>query len=226
MLCCMLLYCVNLIAFFFFFFFFQAEDGIRDGTVTGVQTCALPISGPSSDSPMGGLPGRTKRQDSSPPPPPGALPTQRRTVPSGATVSTGTPPRRTSTGSMSALCRKAMLDPTYPARRAAHPPTSRTVTAPATHHPKAPEARRISPDRRTCRSSVWAPTKRVDPEARPASSAASTSAALWKRSSGFFARHRTITVESQRGIFASTSLATGTGSARCFPTISALESPL
>src|SRR5689334_25029844 len=25
-------------------FFFQAEDGIRDGTVTGVQTCALPIS--------------------------------------------------------------------------------------------------------------------------------------------------------------------------------------
>src|SRR5207245_7697379 len=30
--------------FFFFFFFFQAEDGIRDATVTGVQTCALPIS--------------------------------------------------------------------------------------------------------------------------------------------------------------------------------------
>src|SRR5690348_17600503 len=28
----------------FFFFFFQAEDGIRDGRVTGVQTCALPIS--------------------------------------------------------------------------------------------------------------------------------------------------------------------------------------
>ena len=29
---------------FFFFFFFQAEDGIRDRLVTGVQTCALPIS--------------------------------------------------------------------------------------------------------------------------------------------------------------------------------------
>src|SRR5688572_31833815 len=28
---------------FLFFFFFQAEDGIRDLTVTGVQTCALPI---------------------------------------------------------------------------------------------------------------------------------------------------------------------------------------
>src|SRR5690349_25111404 len=31
--------------FFFFFFFFQAEDGIRDLYVTGVQTCALPILG-------------------------------------------------------------------------------------------------------------------------------------------------------------------------------------
>src|SRR2546429_3459117 len=30
-----------------FFFFFQAEDGIRDVAVTGVQTCALPISGPA-----------------------------------------------------------------------------------------------------------------------------------------------------------------------------------
>src|SRR5260370_22251374 len=28
------------------FFFFQAEDGIRDSSVTGVQTCALPISAP------------------------------------------------------------------------------------------------------------------------------------------------------------------------------------
>src|SRR5258708_16075511 len=31
---------------FFFFFFFQAEDGIRDDLVTGVQTCALPIYEP------------------------------------------------------------------------------------------------------------------------------------------------------------------------------------
>src|SRR2546422_4174947 len=30
----------------FSFFFFQAEDGIRDVAVTGVQTCALPISPP------------------------------------------------------------------------------------------------------------------------------------------------------------------------------------
>src|SRR5260370_3870622 len=32
-----------LVRFFYFFFFFQAEDGIRDSSVTGVQTCALPI---------------------------------------------------------------------------------------------------------------------------------------------------------------------------------------
>src|SRR3989442_839067 len=45
-----------------FFFFFQAEDGIRDADVTGVQTCALPISPiglgrePGGASPIGGLP--------------------------------------------------------------------------------------------------------------------------------------------------------------------------
>src|SRR2546430_1837261 len=33
---------------YLFFFFFQAEDGIRDLTVTGVQTCALPIRNPTS----------------------------------------------------------------------------------------------------------------------------------------------------------------------------------
>ena len=31
------------VLFVLFFFFFQAEDGIRDHCVTGVQTCALPI---------------------------------------------------------------------------------------------------------------------------------------------------------------------------------------
>src|SRR3989441_9706469 len=34
----------------FFFFFFQAEDGIRDKLVTGVQTCALPIYAGLSDA--------------------------------------------------------------------------------------------------------------------------------------------------------------------------------
>src|SRR6266851_8546397 len=32
-----------MVLIFFFVFFFQAEDGIRDRDVTGVQTCALPI---------------------------------------------------------------------------------------------------------------------------------------------------------------------------------------
>src|SRR2546427_8896582 len=35
-----------------FFFFFQAEDGIRFLTVTGVQTCALPILTPNIASPL------------------------------------------------------------------------------------------------------------------------------------------------------------------------------
>src|SRR2546430_6983182 len=35
--------CMVEVAGVVFFFFFQAEDGIRDLTVTGVQTCALPI---------------------------------------------------------------------------------------------------------------------------------------------------------------------------------------
>ena len=36
--------CVVVVVVCFFFFFFQAEDGIRAFGVTGVQTCALPIS--------------------------------------------------------------------------------------------------------------------------------------------------------------------------------------
>src|SRR5438046_4468977 len=39
--CCHLMFSLSF--FCFFFFFFQAEDGIRDWSVTGVQTCALPI---------------------------------------------------------------------------------------------------------------------------------------------------------------------------------------
>src|SRR2546421_3625038 len=44
----MLVYVVTFALFvlLFVFFFFQAEDGIRDLIVTGVQTCALPISAP------------------------------------------------------------------------------------------------------------------------------------------------------------------------------------
>src|SRR5690349_23152892 len=51
---------------FFYFFFFQAEDGIRDLYVTGVQTCALPIlgggspSGPGFESRIGALTSSTQ----------------------------------------------------------------------------------------------------------------------------------------------------------------------
>src|SRR6266498_4760954 len=40
----MFFFCLFEIHLLGFFFFFQAEDGIRDADVTGVQTCALPIS--------------------------------------------------------------------------------------------------------------------------------------------------------------------------------------
>src|SRR6266508_6547816 len=52
-------------------FFFQAEDGIRDGHVTGVQTCALPISRCDEE----------RRQDPPAPRPPGAARTTRAAVP-------------------------------------------------------------------------------------------------------------------------------------------------
>src|SRR3989440_8964167 len=57
---------VSVLVLFFFFFFFQAEDGIRDLIVTGVQTCALPISPPArpwrpavAPAECAGRPGRT-----------------------------------------------------------------------------------------------------------------------------------------------------------------------
>src|SRR5690625_2459631 len=37
-------FAASVISLWISFFFFQAEDGIRDGHVTGVQTCALPIA--------------------------------------------------------------------------------------------------------------------------------------------------------------------------------------
>src|SRR5207253_8112849 len=46
---------IGSLVFFSFFFFFQAEDGIRDGHVTGVQTCALPILRLQAHRRMNGL---------------------------------------------------------------------------------------------------------------------------------------------------------------------------
>src|SRR5437868_12470772 len=52
MVCC---WCMCFL-FLYLFFFFQAEDGIRDRNVTGVQTCALPILGGGSFLPEAVLP--------------------------------------------------------------------------------------------------------------------------------------------------------------------------
>src|SRR5215203_6108122 len=47
-----MIFLFSVISVFLFFFFFQAEDGIRDIGVTGVQTCALPISPPGGTRDM------------------------------------------------------------------------------------------------------------------------------------------------------------------------------
>src|SRR5437667_5904934 len=49
LICSQCFFCIGCLSFFFFFFF-QAEDGIRDRDVTGVQTCALPICGAIRES--------------------------------------------------------------------------------------------------------------------------------------------------------------------------------
>src|SRR5439155_4044326 len=53
-----------------FVFFFQAEDGIRDGHVTGVQACALPIgahrTGELASAPTTVVHGRTRHRVTSP----------------------------------------------------------------------------------------------------------------------------------------------------------------
>src|SRR5260370_7413236 len=45
----------GVLVYYFVVFFFQAEDGIRDSSVTGVQTCALPILRVHSHAGLDGL---------------------------------------------------------------------------------------------------------------------------------------------------------------------------
>src|SRR2546428_13387229 len=63
---------LNVLCSLLFFFFFQAEDGIRDLIVTGVQTCALPILSPIAQPPA--------------PKAPGEIPVDKIKVPSGFKV--------------------------------------------------------------------------------------------------------------------------------------------
>src|SRR5207249_8175457 len=56
------------------FFFFQAEDGIRDRNVTGVQTCALPISSTPGGKPPRGIDGVLREIGRQPEEPRGGFP--------------------------------------------------------------------------------------------------------------------------------------------------------
>src|SRR6266704_3040646 len=60
-ICSAFIFFVVLVSFFVVFFFFQAEDGIRDRNVTGVQTCALPISAGEEIRETGLFTGETER---------------------------------------------------------------------------------------------------------------------------------------------------------------------
>src|SRR5690349_717760 len=94
--------------FFFFFFFFQAEDGIRDLYVTGVQTCALPISSSTRTSSPSSTTSSAPTSTSKPSPTSPAT-TRRR---SGWTSACAPSPTRTS-GSTTSTSRS----PSPPARR-------------------------------------------------------------------------------------------------------------
>src|SRR5438034_6433620 len=72
--------------FSYFVFFFQAEDGIRDHCVTGVQTCALPISSSRNRDPRAArspCPARQWRSSAR----------ARRSFPQRTGASSGVPPR-------------------------------------------------------------------------------------------------------------------------------------
>src|SRR2546425_5238664 len=63
-LCADIYCCLERRVFIVYFFFFQAEDGIRDKLVTGVQTCALPIwDHRQAAGCRGGRPGRVLEGD-------------------------------------------------------------------------------------------------------------------------------------------------------------------
>src|SRR2546430_8857179 len=72
-------------------FFFQAEDGIRDLTVTGVQTCALPISLPEIVAGGSGARGNGAPPDLPPPEPPATISGNAATVVQTALEALGTP---------------------------------------------------------------------------------------------------------------------------------------
>src|SRR2546422_2647298 len=79
-----------------YFFFFQAEDGIRDVAVTGVQTCALPISRASGPAPAAApaAPSAARRAGTAPRAPPGTPRTPPRAAAPTRTLPRPRAPRR------------------------------------------------------------------------------------------------------------------------------------
>src|SRR5437660_6255636 len=113
-------------SFCFFFFFFQAEDGIRDGHVTGVQTCALPIF-------RARVRGRQARRDRSAKSP-FASPSRTPPIPSGGVPICGR--SRRASGSFAALVRRSARRAAFPRARPRRGPSQslcRTSRRPDAH---------------------------------------------------------------------------------------------
>src|SRR5699024_5566935 len=140
---------------FLFVFFFQAEDGIRDRNVTGVQTCALPISSTtrspisttiSADRPrrptrMLSLRARPRSHRFSPwsPPSPCTPPPPTSTATSTTTSTTSSPPSDSPPSPTSATTTAAASSTPSPHAKPHKPPT----TEGANHAIQPPQARRI-----------------------------------------------------------------------------------
>src|SRR5438876_6890649 len=137
-------------AAFSVFFFFQAEDGIRDGRVTGVQTCALPILDPEArQHPVPPVPHAVRRG-------PRPVEGEEEDVDRGD-ENGGTPdgPRaaeehrvlrregaaHASAVTWSAARRTGRRPPTPPARRSGAPTASRTPRGPPSSPGRSPAAR-------------------------------------------------------------------------------------
>src|SRR5262249_57876106 len=86
-------------------FFFQAEDGIRDWSVTGVQTCALPISTATVLAPFSG-----KTDQGGPSGPTGSSSKSTASTVVAATAAAAAPAHRAKTASACRVDRKSVVE--------------------------------------------------------------------------------------------------------------------
>src|SRR2546422_7524630 len=131
-------------------FFFQAEDGIRDVAVTGVQTCALPISppGPGAPPPLRCRAARAARSGGSGPPRSSACrTTHRRTAPTRGTrprAGAARTPRVTESDTPARLAHRGAAVEWWPRRNTRRPAAPRAGPARSSscRRPKARTRRR------------------------------------------------------------------------------------